>query len=218
LTFITAGYPFVDNVSTFYFGNTWDDWWWYLQTDEPEHDGEDGSQIAFSWQNVAIPASETVERSFIVRFGPFESSRVTLGLEFPPLTEPVHYLSTLAIQGNVQAEPDPTANHVTLWVVVDDDESELKLLGDSYVLNTPFTLNFIPNEYGLGNGAHILAFYAIDSDGDISPAQSATITVSDPPVPTGSRPFTVSFISAFRSRRVFLVRIGLFLVALRDLA
>jgi hypothetical protein len=34
---------------------------------------------------------------------------------------------------------------------------------------------------------------------------------------TGSRPFTVSFISAFRSRKVFLVSIGLFMVAILDL-
>jgi hypothetical protein len=178
LTFITAGYPFVTNVSTFWFGNSSG-----LYTDEPwsqvVDDAFDGfdSALAFTWQGINVPADGEVRKTVIVRFGQFESSRVTLSLE--PLTGTFYFKSSVPVRGLANAEPLPTGFGIRLLVVVDGKEGEpVPVDRNSYWVGSPFTVSVVPEELGLFEGTYRLAFYAVDEDGDVLDAVVETLTVS----------------------------------------
>jgi hypothetical protein len=84
----------------------------------------------------------------------------------------------------------PTSDKATLLLVIDADDSASITIAPVYSLGVKFTLDFIPQDYRLQPGGHTITFYAVDSDGDISPAQSVTLTVGphgdSPPAESGS--------------------------------
>lgn len=119
LTFITAGYPFVTPVSTFWFGplNTFlSNGGWSQVDGESFSNGE--SALAFSWQGVTVVRRSSVLKSVVVRFGGFQTSSVTLRLTFPPLASAIYYRWPITIHGVAEAFSLPTGAAITLLIVI----------------------------------------------------------------------------------------------------
>jgi hypothetical protein len=139
LTFITSRYPFVSNVSAFWFGrrdgiSTGGAW---SQVENESFSGGD-SAIAFSWQGVEIDPGTEITRSVVVKFGELETSRVVLTLKFPPLPILVYPQAPLIINGDVEAEPLPSGLVIRLILVVDGRDNAPVVLEETYWLGTPF--------------------------------------------------------------------------------
>jgi hypothetical protein len=133
--------------------------------------------LSFTWHGVNVPAGGEVKKTVIVRFGDFETSHVTLAVT--PLTGTFYFKTQIAFEGLANAAPLPTGSGVQLFLVVDGKEDKLIPIGRNlYWLGAPFTLAIVPEELGLLEGTHRLAFYAVDEDGDVSDATVATLTVS----------------------------------------
>jgi hypothetical protein len=200
LTFITSGYPLVTDASTFWFGVYWnrsENGW--TQVVEDSFSGTD-SAMSFTWQGIAVGPGARVRKSAIVRFGSFETSHITLTLTFPQPVGAIEADTALLITGEVRASSAPSSPGLRLFLSIDEaDAVDLIEIPGTFVLDVPIALSLIPAHYGLRNGTHRLAFYAIDADGDVSDAQSARFEIAsgggsdqdgpgtDPPPAKGSR-------------------------------
>jgi hypothetical protein len=175
LTFITSGYPFVTNTSTFWFGwfhNLTNEIWNEVEVDEfIEFD----SAMAFTWQNLTIARHVTVTKSVIVRFGRFETSRIDLRLSFP-LPTTVYCYSPFTIFGSATAIGRPTDLAMRVFVRIEGELTEVK---GTFTIGMEFTLQFVPALYGIVRGSHALEFFAVDADGDVSKGRSTTVIVTD---------------------------------------
>jgi hypothetical protein len=175
LTFITARYPLVTDVSTFWFG------WYYNRTNNgwaqvPEDSFSEGdSALSFTWQGIEIADGGVVKKSVIVRFGQFETNRVTLTLGVIP--ESVEIGKPLLITGSVRASGEPTDAGISLFLTIDGALDSLAQLSGAFTIVTPFTVPLVLGNYGVAIGPHRLSFYAVDADGDVSDEQTIGVTV-----------------------------------------
>jgi hypothetical protein len=176
LTFITGGYPFVTDVSTFWFGSydnrTEKEW---TQVIENSFSGGD-SALSFWWQNIIVPAGETVRKSVIVRFGSFETAHVVLMIE-EKKTRSVSVDGQLLITGVVNVIGSPAKDGISLFLVVDDAVEPGIQLPDSVMINVRFSVEFVLRQYGIGIGNHRFVFWTVDADGDISESQIIDVKV-----------------------------------------
>jgi hypothetical protein len=136
--------------------------------------------MAFTWQNIHLDPGMSVERSFIVQFGGFETSVLTLWLEFPSLEAPRKYDAEISITGLAGASPPPSRSDITLIVVVDGAATAPKVIPELYRLDQPFALRFVPSNFGIPDGRHTLDFYGLTYDGDISDVHRRTVTLEGP--------------------------------------
>jgi hypothetical protein len=181
LTFITSGYPFVSDVSTFWFGpdsgiSTGEVW---SQVEADSFTGGD-SAIAFSWQGVAIGPGMQVARSVVVKFGELETSRLVLVLTSAPQGL-VYAQAPMMINGVVEADPLPSGLRIQLILVVDGGDNGTVVLEKTYWVDAPFLLVLVPSELGLVDGVHEFVFYAVDEDGDVSEGNGVKVTLSRDP-------------------------------------
>jgi hypothetical protein len=178
----------VSDVQTFWFGHRdgiyTEDAWSQVQA---ESFTGGNSAIAFSWQGVEIDGGTRVARSFVVKFGELETSRLVLALTFPRPQGLVYAQAPLVIDGLVEAEPLPSGLGIRLVLVVDGRDNETVVLEKTYWLEAPFTLLLVPAEVGLVDGLHEFVFYAVDEDGDVSDGEGLNVTLSKDPFPSLAR-------------------------------
>jgi hypothetical protein len=184
LTFVTNGYPFVTNASTFWFGYffnlTLEGW---TQTTAVEFSGID-SAAAWTWQGIVLEPGQAVVKSTLVRFGPFETSQIVLKMSLPRPSV-VYCHSPISIGGIASVFGIPTLPTMRIFVVINDDVKTMEEIPGRFVVSDKFTIVFVPAQYGLTNGSYNIAFYAVDADGDVSAPESVNLTVTDvAPTPT----------------------------------
>jgi heme/copper-type cytochrome/quinol oxidase subunit 2 len=90
----------------------------------------------------------------------------------------VFFADPITVSGRASASSAPTGRNVRIVFVVDGDEDGMQQV-ESAVIGTEFKWQFIPQELAIENGTHTFALYAIDEDGDISPAQALTVVVKN---------------------------------------
>jgi hypothetical protein len=175
LTIITAGYPLVTDASTFWFGpwgqrvpNFW------AQVEEATFSGDD-SAMSFTWQNISVGSGLSLVKSFIARFGPFESSHLTLEIQVGVTT--VAATESLSITAAASASRPATGPEITVLVQVDHDPALLYDVAGEFAIGVPFALAIAPQSVGVLTGIHSLTFFAVDADGDVSDGRSVTITI-----------------------------------------
>jgi hypothetical protein len=121
LSFLLRGYPLVDNVTSFWFGNPNDRSRNYFSQTSLDGTFESDSAIAFAWQPIAIRSHQTVTRSVIVKFGRPDLNMLHLDLHWVPasmeLSRPV-ILSLNPISAD-------TLEHIKIMMMLDSDVSNL---------------------------------------------------------------------------------------------
>jgi hypothetical protein len=173
LTFILADHPIVTDISTFWYGargsasqNNW------TQVDVNSYNDSE-SALAFSWQNISVPAGGINVRSCIVKFG-----------EVGPTP-------TLELSFQQFAEPFPAGDSMSVGVVSGGDLIRIVLIVDNFLnvndVDVTFSegsevaFEFRPSDYQIGDGFHRLGFYGVDSEGDVSLGVFVNITIGTIP-------------------------------------
>jgi hypothetical protein len=181
-TVVTGGYPFVSNVSTFWYGYIWDlEYEKWNQTMADSYNDLD-SGMAFSWQNIRISPGQTIKRSVLIKFGSFERAHIELKIVRPQGTVNVAPREVIEIHGEIKMIGLPTGNSVRLFFVMNDDISKLIEITGLYSVNSEFNVRFVPKEYSLLSGIHKLTFHAVDADGDVSPPQLLVVSLYEPTI------------------------------------
>jgi hypothetical protein len=160
-------------VSTFWYGDFFNrtaNGWTQVEEDFFT-DGD--SAMSFTWQGIALAPGAAVAKSVIVRFGPFESSHVTLAVSFPDLSE-VPASAQVSVTGSVTVSPPATAPRVAIFAQVG---STLYDVPGNVANGVPFNVAFTPASIGLTGGSSTVTFFAVDADGDVSEGHAVTITV-----------------------------------------
>jgi hypothetical protein len=138
----------------------------------------DDTAQTFSWQNLSIPAHGSLTRSALFKFGVFESSPLSFDLQFSGVNGTTIYyreliIGTGTLTGTIGGRAD-------LYLVIDDDYTDIAPFGVSATINAPFTFNFTAEQFGVSPGSHKFAFYAVDSDGNVAPPLVVAGTVLAP--------------------------------------
>jgi hypothetical protein len=181
-TFVTAGYPLVDNVSTFWFG-----WFWdrnearFTQVVNDTYDARD-TAMAYTWQGLELRQGGKVSRSVIARFGEFQVNPVSLSVDLKA-TEAAPQTRVKAT-GNAVAITAGTGSTLRIWVSVDGETSQLTEVEGSFHMNAAFLFDFVPEKYGLTQGIHTIEFYGVGPDGDVSLPSAHTVTIRPDATPT----------------------------------
>jgi hypothetical protein len=187
LTFITGDYPLVTNASTFWFGDGNAIQSSLFRPLEVATQLSDNSGIAFSWHKLQVSAGGSIRKAIIVRSGLFYPTHVTLTLS---CSNPAYVASPeAALNIVVRAESDPASSYSSfrLFLVIDNNESNLTEFPGEYAFGPDHTITFIPASYLLTNGTHSLSIHAVSAIGDVSAAQSTTIIFGNDPN-TGTTP------------------------------
>jgi hypothetical protein len=109
------------------------------------------SAMAFSWHGVALAPGATVVKSFIVRFGGFETSAVALSLTAPGPGSTVHDGAAVAVSARAEASPPPSFSEVKFVLVIDANATGFVELGE-FPLGHEFSVSVDPAAYGLTAG------------------------------------------------------------------
>jgi hypothetical protein len=167
-------YPLVSPLTTYWFGaymelatHTWD------QTDQPYTFGIDAG-VAFSWQNIVVPAGGSASVSFIGQSGddyPDQPSVTILGLT----SVTVEYLGTF--QATFFTSDPMRWTEINLFLVADDDISGITLVASGLAIGQTLADVNLATYYGLLPGSHTLSFYVVNGLGFVSPAHQLPVTV-----------------------------------------
>jgi hypothetical protein len=184
MTWALRSYTLVDDVTTYWFG-PWGDIYEsnWTQVQQEDFSGAD-SAMAFSWQELSIPARSILTRSVIAKFGNFETGNISLDLVFEGAeNENLEYRSTVTARGHATGRGVGLAKIVA---VVDDDRSAFFTVLERVRLNGTLNFTFAFVDFGVAQGGHTLSFYIVDEDGNVGgPVTLTTFVLA--PTPTSSR-------------------------------
>jgi hypothetical protein len=181
-TFIGRSYPLVHNVSTYWFGSLSDrlnNYW--IQSTGNYTTGDSG--CAWSWQDLSIPAGDSVSVSLIVKSGRFDGIEPILKLLMSDSSIGLCSNDSLHLTGIISGVFDPF-----LLFHVDDDFSSLSRINESISSQLSFDLDISLKAYHIGPGSQILSFYVVDGRfGRVSKPQKLIVRILDstPFIPVG---------------------------------
>jgi hypothetical protein len=169
----------------------------WSQVEEEDFEGSDSAQ-AFSWQNVSVPGKGSIDLRAIAKFGPFETNWLRLELEFSGVSsQPIYYENEISATGILLGNGTGSAGIV---LVVDGDVVNLQWLDESFEIGEVVDFNFSAAGLGIGEGPHALAFYAVDSDGNVGAPVTLTLTVIAPTASASGTPVATSTPTRFATQ------------------
>jgi hypothetical protein len=173
ITFITSGYPLVDDVSTYWFGYYYD--YEEERFNQVEVDSFNGdSALAYTWQAVPVMPGEVVTRSVIVKFGTYQTPPLTIAISLPTIGEELRPDGKIALTGTTQGNTAVLGNAVELFAVPDGRSGDvLKLPGGPFALGRPFSTEIQLGPLALSSGKHSLQVCAVGQEGDVSQLSAA---------------------------------------------
>jgi hypothetical protein len=125
-------------------------------------------------------------RSVIVKFGIYDADSISVALELPHLVLPVWYRTSIEIDG--VAESSNPGDVLGILVMVDDRAGAIKFAQTPvFPSGAPFHFDFVPADYAVPEGEHLITFFAVNGEGSVSEGQEWKITVVEPtPSPADS--------------------------------
>jgi hypothetical protein len=170
IRFICRSYPLVRNVSSFWIGNlaVLPSNYWTQVAGGGVSDVD--ASAAFSWKSISIPGGSFVTRGIIVKFGSDEACLPILNLTFSMTSSYFTGSDPVQVIGRVASFRH--SEDIRLLYVIDNDLSTLRLLDLSFTGNSSVSFSFIPSDYGIWDINHQIAFYAVNSYGDVSMPQT----------------------------------------------
>jgi hypothetical protein len=170
IRFICRYYPLVRDVSSFWIGSAShlnDNYW--NQVSDGRISGVDAA-AAFAWEYFGLRHYAVVTRGIIVKFGSDEASLPTLSLTFTMFSSHFSPSDPIQVMGTIGSWRH--AEDLRLLYVIDNDVAEMQMMNLSFKGNSTISFSFVPFDIGILSEDHQIAFYAVNSGGDVSVPQT----------------------------------------------
>jgi hypothetical protein len=148
------------------------------QTSVPFIANESDLAMAFSWQNVSIPAGETQCLSVIFRSGDESGSPPVISVQALGSTSP-------PVSGSIDVEVaiSEASSLVSVFAVVDAHVAWISRVGENLTAGL-YTIPINLSPHQLSVGSHLLSFYAVNELGFVSDASNLSLSIKPDPSPT----------------------------------